>query len=133
MNRISVYWNLHTRNYSLKDSGSRLRRPERSSGRGGRVFAHQDIVLLRDCTFKVWEGGRQRVLREGQKMVHAFVCGTPVKPQDLPTHLGCPERVRYNPYETKTFVRADSGEPIFEAAWVLLKKEGDKPVVLAYP
>jgi hypothetical protein len=121
MNHIRVYYNLHTQNYSLKNSG-----------RKGRVMAHQDEVLLHNCTFKVWEGGRQRVLREGRKMVHAFCVGALANPEDLPTHLERPERVRYNPYETKTFVRADSGEPIFEAAWVLLKKERDKPVVLAY-
>lgn len=41
----------------------------------GRVIAHCTRVLIRDATFKVSETGRQRVIREGVKNVHAGVIG----------------------------------------------------------
>ena len=42
---------------------------------GGIVRAHVRNLILTDCTFKVSEKGRARVLQSGVKNVHAFVCG----------------------------------------------------------
>tara|TARA_A100001391_G_scaffold205290_1_gene204782 strand:- start:2671 stop:3108 length:438 start_codon:yes stop_codon:yes gene_type:complete len=63
---VSVYRNLHNRHvgYSVKHAG-KVR-----SQRGG---VH--IVQLRDASFKVSEAGRQRVLRENKKYVHAYAVG----------------------------------------------------------
>lgn len=64
---VSVYRNLHNRHvgYSVKHSG-KVR-----SQRGG---VH--IVQLRNASFKVSEAGRQRVLREKKKYVHAYAVGS---------------------------------------------------------
>ena len=63
---VSVYRNLHNRHvgYSVKHAG-KVR-----SQRGG-----FHIVQLCDASFKVSEAGRQRVLREKKKYVHAFAVG----------------------------------------------------------
>ena len=63
---VSVYRNLHNRHvgYSVKHAG-KVR-----SQRGG-----FHIVQLRDVSFKVSEAGRQRVLREKKKYVHAYAVG----------------------------------------------------------
>ncbi len=42
---------------------------------GGLVVGHTDEITLADCEFKVSEAGRQRVLREGRKNVHAYIKG----------------------------------------------------------
>jgi len=42
---------------------------------GGLVVGHADEVYLRDCEFRVSEAGRQRVLQEGRKNVHAYIKG----------------------------------------------------------
>ena len=65
--RVFVYYNLHKKCWSLKAL---------SGNQKGRVVAHGDAVELKDCEFKVSEAGRQRVLRERQKNVHAGVAGT---------------------------------------------------------
>ena len=65
--RAFVYYNLHKNCLSLKA----LEGPNR-----GRVVAHARSVSLDDAAFKVSEAGRQRVLRERAKNVHAGVVGT---------------------------------------------------------
>ena len=58
---VKVYWNLHRNCYSVQQNGL--------------VVAHTDKIKLTDVTFKVSEAGRQRVLKERKKNVHAFVIG----------------------------------------------------------
>ena len=58
---VRVYRNLHKQCYSIQQ--------------GGIVKCHADKVELYNCTFKVFERGRQRVLREQRKNVHSFVVG----------------------------------------------------------
>ncbi len=116
--KVFVYFNLRKRCWSIKA----LEGP-----RKGRVIGHAKRVLLTDCTFKVSEAGRQRVLREKRKNVHAGVVGTMYSedsflPHDAPERPGlgpmeeqrilrgieaeC-ERITYNPYKYTSFVVAD--------------------------
>ena len=87
--KVRVYRNLHKKCYSIqaKINGS------------WRVIDHADSVTLVDVTFKVSQAGRERVLRERRKNVHAFVYGTIV--QDPGPVTG--RRVSYNPYKADSF------------------------------
>jgi len=67
MMRVFVYFNLHRKCWSVRALNGRYK---------GRVVAHCDRVLLTDVEFRVSEAGRQRVLREGRKNVHAGVVGS---------------------------------------------------------
>lgn len=89
-------------------------------GSDGKVKGYRPVVLLRDGTFIVREGGRQRVLREKSKNVHAFAEG--VLEERAPTKGWV--RVRYNPYLFSTFVRADNLAPIASASWIRLDADG---------
>ena len=62
--KIQVYKNLHNGKWSLRDSKTKL------------VLGHADKVLLSDVTSVVKEVGRQKVLADKQKNVHAYVEGT---------------------------------------------------------
>lgn len=64
--RVSVYFNLHRKLYSVRAEEGPLR---------GRVVAHATDVLIDEPTFLVSEAGRARVLRERKKYVHAYVRG----------------------------------------------------------
>jgi hypothetical protein len=71
----------------------------------GLVVAHATDVALSRVRFIVREGGRQRVLAEGVKNVHAFVVGRLWR-QDpasfaVPGAIVC--RGRYNPRRAPTF------------------------------
>jgi len=75
--RVRVYKNLHKDCWSVWQ---------------GKVLFYTQEIHLRDVTFLVLESGRQRVLREKRKNVHAFVCGF------LTQGLDIGGVVRYNPY-----------------------------------
>lgn len=112
--RVAVYFNLHRRLFSVKA----LEGPNK-----GRVIDHRDFVSLTDVTFRVREGGRQRVLREGRKNVHAFVIGT-LATGEVAARKGEWCAVTYNPYRFDSFVDADpygTHQPVRSAAAVLLR------------
>lgn len=100
----------------------------------GRVIGVVDGAVLRNASFIVREGGRQRVLREKQKNVHAFVQGDLEKTYDLDTLTpaaadallarGATVRVGYDPYKTATFMREDCWQPITESPLVVAAPKG---------
>ena len=107
--RVFVYWNLHRSCWSVKA----LQGPQR-----GRVIAHESMLTLRGCTFKVSESGRQRVIRDKRKNVHAGVVGTWAG--DGSTAMawarGAVAHVTYNPYRFSTFVDRETLAPITGAS-----------------
>lgn len=103
--KVRVYFNLHNRLFSIMH--------------GGRVVAHVPEVKLMNVKFKVSEAGRQRVLQNQRKNVHAFVEGTF---DHLPKgdHELLPEGVTYNPYKYETFIRTKDKSPILQAKAAVL-------------
>ncbi|HEY5657932.1 MAG TPA: hypothetical protein VIY27_09100 [Myxococcota bacterium] len=101
----------------------------------GKLYKHADVVLLEDCCLVVNEKGRQRVLRERSKNVHAWVEGELVDmaahpseydPDVLPDEVydGRWIPITYNPYKYDTFMRADSGKPVTHAQLVAATPSG---------
>ena len=88
--RVEVYRNLHKNCFSVRAL---------SGENKGRVIDHVQSIMLRDATFVVQPAGRERVLQEQRKNVHAFVRGTIT---DQPIQRGLP--VRYDPYLNDAFV-----------------------------
>ena len=84
----------------------------------GKVIAHRMFVDLTDGVFKVREAGRQRVLRTGQKNVHAGVVG---EWSDSLNSILTPVRVavRYNPKVSGDFTTED-GKTVKRAKFVEL-------------
>ena len=92
--RVYVYRNLHRKCYSVK------------SLKTGRVICHVDDITLINVTFKVGKAGRERVLREKRKNVHAGVVGYIAEA----SMYGQPIKVKYNPYKYDSFVRDDESK-----------------------
>lgn len=104
--KVFVYFNLHRKCFSIKALEGKDK---------GRVVAHRDDVLLFDCTFKVSEAGRQRVLRERKKNVHAGVVGLWLDDEVNGTHdrvLRYGSAITYNPYKYDSFVHLYGEHPI---------------------
>ena len=108
--KVKVYYNLHKNCYSIVSL---------EKENYGKVIKHSNCVPLFDAQFKVSEKGRQRVLREQKKNVHAYVVGTWVSEfvPRLPIKLAT-----YNPYKYSSFVDAHSNKPLAKAKQVLLSK-----------
>ena len=114
--RVDVYKNLRLDTFSIRDMTP-------GSANYSKVIAHQDYALLINASFHVGEKGRQRVLKTGQKNVHAFVRGYYVYPPWDSENLDVDKmaQVTYNPYQHESFVWKDSGEKVQIASEVVLK------------
>ena len=103
------YWNLHRSIWS-----EMLR---------SKVIGHHPNVVLYDCEFKVRQSGRERVLRENKKNVHAFVVsnGDRHYPDVTPDGLwGNWVTVAYNPFKAGHFYAKASGNAVTKAEIVVL-------------
>lgn len=85
-----------------------------------KVKGHSSNFMLTDAKFRVGQAGRERVLREGVKNVHAGVEGT------LTDKLirGPWIPVKYNPKIDQGFIRKDTNEPVTTAKVVKFTPEG---------
>ena len=93
------------------------------SGDKKKLLFHAETLNISDAHFFVSEAGRQRVLRNKRKVVHAGVVGTLNKVDGAEMdHRGW-TRVRYNPYETGTFVRAKDSLSVAGATQVSMTKD----------
>ena len=94
----------------------------------GRVRASARQVRLRDVEFRVRESGRQRMLRERRRNVHAFAVGRLldwVHPDEERCLERLPGRVAfYDPYRFASFVDADTRSPVAGADLVQLDELG---------
>lgn len=111
--RVQVYWNSHRKLWSVR--------------KNRKVILHAPFLILSDCVFVVRERGRQRVLREKRKNVHAWVEGE----ARVLTAQGCDEAeaVMYNPYVNTCFLA--EGEPIETAYAVWFVSTAGKAIVRA--
>ena len=110
---VEVYRNLHKNCWSVRDNKT------------GRVIDHVDDIHLENTTLVVRPAGREKVLREKRKNVHAFIKGTPSICSN--GHYMCSyifDRVVYNPYRYASFVLEDTEEPITQAKYIYLSNQG---------
>ena len=123
-NKVFVYFNLHKNVFSLQS---------RNKDNYGLVQGHASHVILKNVKFVVREGGRQRVLKEKKKNVHAGVVGEVVQglPEGNVSVLEFP--VTYNPYQGGSFVKRADREAVSEADYAILRLGVDgKPLTSAY-
>lgn len=115
--KVDIYRNLRRDCWSVRS---------REQSNYGDVIAHTKYAIVNDVTFVVSEAGRQRVLREKRKNVHAFVRGE----LDALNFAGNTKRlhklkksdylVSYSPYKGPKFTSDTTNEPIEHAETVLL-------------
>lgn len=98
---VRVYRNLHKNCYSVQ---------EKVDGRW-KVVDHVATITLENPIFRVYDAGRQRVLKEKQKNVHAYVIGNRVENYE---YFSIEDIVKYNPYKFGYFYNQNN-EPIEKA------------------
>ena len=102
--KVFVYKNLHKDCWSVKQDGL--------------VKAHTEEVRLWDCAFQVNAKGRQKVLDEQRKNVHAGIKGYIDNDQQVPSGV----EVTYNPYKYDSFVDKATELPIYSSQFTTLTK-----------
>ena len=104
--RVEVYFNLHKHVFSIRDKET------------GLVVAHADTVTLYDARFRVSEAGRQRVLREKRKNVHALIEGNFVGAGAVLEDTSKAQQAYYNPYTVDSFIHKETGNRLKGAEFV---------------
>lgn len=95
-----VYYNITKKVWSVQ---------RYTKGKGWRVVDHAEELWLYDVTWKVYEKGRQRVVLQGRKNVHAYGLGVVIGSNEARWLLGDDklEAVHYNPYRYDRFYRIE--------------------------
>lgn len=107
--KVFIYRNLTKKCFSVR------------SCKTGLVIAHLDRVIIKNPVFKVSEAGRQRVLREKRKNVHAGVEGFLI-PE---TNVSLSIRITYDPYKFDSFViGGDPNKKVASAEYAVLSQDG---------
>ena len=108
--QVKVYRNLHTGTLSVQ-----AKVEDR-----WKVVGHCSNLTLTQVEFKVSQAGRQRVLREKAKNVHAFVVGT-LESFDKEVSIETSKAISYNPYFANSFFVKETKEPIHKASKVVFQ------------
>lgn len=112
---VFVYFNLRKKAFSVKALEGEHK---------GKVVMHSPSLKMENISFKISEAGRQRVIKEKQKNVHAGVVGY------LTDHTqACDVEATYNPYKYSSFVEKSNENPIFIADVAILS---NKKVFIRY-
>jgi hypothetical protein len=107
--KVRIYYNLHRKQLSVQSK----------TAKGWRVVNHASRVTLENVRFKVSEAGRQRVLRERKKNVHAFIEGDLVL-DGGGDPIAADTLVSYNPYLRGSFYERNSMEAIDKAKFAVI-------------
>ena len=124
--KVSVYRNLHNGLISIKSASS------------GLVLGHAKSVDIAWADFVVNEAGRQRVLKDRQKNVHAYVKGLlmdakgymPYKGRSLGPVYGALDTIHkvtvvsYNPYKAPHFVIKGTSDKVSKASLCTVSHDG---------
>jgi hypothetical protein len=103
--KVEIYKNLHLSKpnnpvYSIRDKKTKI------------VIAHASEIFLENVEFIVGKKGRERVLKEKRKNVHAFVRGE----WSAAFETDGLTRVSYNPYVSASFLSRATDQPVKQAA-----------------
>ena len=97
--QVEVYRNLNRgKVFSIKDKKS------------GLVVAWADKFKIENVICKVREGGRQRVIKDKRKNVHATVIGTYIGEYEMDTSTM--SELYYDPYTLDSFINKKTGEKV---------------------
>ncbi len=93
--KLRVYRNLHKKCLSV----------QHKTDKGWRLLKHVESIRLKSPSYIVSQAGRDRVLREKRKNVHAVVEGYEI--DSFPKDKTEWKKVLYNPYISSNFFYAD--------------------------
>jgi hypothetical protein len=113
--KVFIYRNLNRKGrvFSIRDESTR------------RVCDRAETVVVEDVTLKVSEAGRNRVLLEKRKNVHAGIQGTRIS--HLPPQAAGLKVVEftYDPYFSSSFFCVKTKQPILKAKYVEVNTSGN--------
>ena len=113
--RVYVYFNLHKKVWSIRQKGTPVE--------------HTKHIMLKDARYLVGQAGREKVLKEKRKNVHAGISGYIV--DRVPNVPDFCTTVSYNPYKNETFINFATERSILWSPHVALDCVNGKTYVEA--
>jgi hypothetical protein len=131
--RVRIYRNLNNGRMSIqaKINGS------------WKVVGHVLDAVLQEVKFHISESGRQRVIRDGCKNVHAW--GEGILVGEVDASVDAPIDLAYNPYTNSTFIERGTSHPITTCNFLIVQANqvfvsldavsgtGDRPILTLLP
>lgn len=117
--KVAVYFNLNKKTFSIKALEGAAK---------GRVIIYSDHVVVENAEFKVSQAGRQRVLQEKRKNVHAYVIG---ELKSIANACVVGEKITYNPYLCDSFVTVANKTAVHKAKEVFMICRDKKAAIFA--
>lgn len=114
--KVFIYFNLHKKVFSVR------------SMKSGIVIAHVTEIELDNAIFKVSEKGRQKVLSERRKNVHAGIVGFIGEKEVFKSQEKYKQAI-YNPYLYESFVDKESKERLDYSDKVRLSVKNQIPKI----
>ncbi len=114
--KVFIYFNLHKKVFSVR------------SMKSGIVIAHVTEIELDNAIFKVSEKGRQKVLSERRKNVHAGIVGFISEKEVFKSQEKYNQAI-YNPYLYESFVDKESKERLDYSDKVKLSVKNQIPKI----
>jgi len=122
--KVAAYWNLHKNIFSIQS---------REKENYGKVIAHKTSVAIASPKFVVRQTGREKVLKEKSKNVHAFIVGHLLGNEEYIIKSGSSKLITYNPYKFNSFVTVSTNEQVKYADLAELNIINDStPVITAW-
>ena len=113
--RVYVYFNLHKKVWSVRQSG--------------KIVEHAKHIMLKDARFLVGQAGRKKVIEEKRKNVHAGISGYVV--ERVPNVPDYCTTVSHNPYKNETFISFATEKPMLWAPHAVLEVVNERTNVEA--
>lgn len=108
--KVSLYRNLHKKGYVYSVRSEETKR----------IVDYVESILLQDVKFVVSKKGRERVLKEKRKNVHAFIKGNII--QKNISNIDEWIKIMYDPYKYSSFVD-ENGKEVISAEFVYVNKD----------
>jgi len=89
-------------------------------GKSWKVVGHIVDAVLQDVQFRVSEAGRQRVIRDGCKNVHAW--GEGILLGEFDESIIAPINLAYNPYQNETFLERGTDHIIASCKFLVVRE-----------
>jgi len=137
--KVFVYFNLHKKCWSIR---------AKEGSENGRVLSHAKYVSIANAYAKVSEAGRQRVIKEQTKNVHAGIVGDLIGcvgdmtaagqraglySEEESSHIfnvDNMEIITYNPYKSANFLIRNTEKPVPDEMERVVMK--DKPFATTF-
>lgn len=120
--RVKVYFNLHKNLFSIVALEGQKK---------GRVISHTDTIDLKNCRYRVQKAGRERVIREKRKNVHAYIVGYMTNIDDDFAKDNMTKEITYNPYKSAYFVNKNDNLAVHNSDYCRLSVSNNRTKIIA--